>query len=180
MEPGITNRPRVVVFTDAGHPDPALAIAASRYGALGVLNLEFAVASDEVLAALNHLSKHARAPFGVLLDGSDAAFLTWILSNRPEGLETVIVTAGFADDAALSAAAKSIHAAGLSARAVVTSLSEAQRCERVGFDGLVAKGSEAGGWVGEETAFVLAQHLRGVVGLPVWLQGGIGLHSAAA
>ncbi len=180
MEPGITNRPRVVVFSDAGHLDPALAIAASRYGSLGVLNLEFAEPSDDVLAALNHLSKHARAPFGVLLDGSDAGFLTWVLNNRPEGLETVIVTAGFADDAALGAAAKGIHAAGLTARAVVTSLSEAQRCEAAGFDGLVAKGSEAGGWVGEETAFVLAQHLRGNIGMPIWLWGGIGLHSAAA
>ena len=106
--------------------------------------------------------------------------LAWLISNRPEDLETVIVTAGFADDTALAAATKSVHAAGLSARAVVTSLAEAQRCERAGFDGLVAKGSEAGGWVGEETAFVLAQHLRGNVGLPIWLQGGIGLHSAAA
>ena len=70
MEPGITNRPRVIVLTDTRDPDPALAIAASRYGSLGVLNLEFAAASDEVLAALNHLSRHARAPFGVLLNGA--------------------------------------------------------------------------------------------------------------
>ena len=39
---------------------------------------------------------------------------------------------------------------------------------------------EAGGWVGNETSFVLLQRLRRIVDIPVYVQGGIGLHSAGA
>ncbi|HEX4219047.1 MAG TPA: beta-ketoacyl synthase N-terminal-like domain-containing protein, partial [Acidimicrobiales bacterium] len=44
----------------------------------------------------------------------------------------------------------------------------------------VAKGSESGGAIGEETAFVLLQALVDHIDVPIWLQGGIGLHTAAA
>ncbi|HKE72424.1 MAG TPA: beta-ketoacyl synthase N-terminal-like domain-containing protein, partial [Acidimicrobiales bacterium] len=49
-----------------------------------------------------------------------------------------------------------------------------------GAEGLVAKGSESGGRIGEETAFVLLQRLVAGVDLPIWAQGGIGLNTAAA
>jgi acyl transferase domain-containing protein/NAD(P)H-dependent flavin oxidoreductase YrpB (nitropropane dioxygenase family)/NAD(P)-dependent dehydrogenase (short-subunit alcohol dehydrogenase family) len=49
-----------------------------------------------------------------------------------------------------------------------------------GIDGFVAKGEEAGGVVGVETTFVLLQRLLKLTSLPVWAQGGIGLHSTAA
>src|SRR4030095_9996810 len=64
----------------------------------------------------------------------------------------------------------------------VTSLAEARASIADGADGLVAKGNESGGRVGEETAFVLLQRLRGALGasVPIWLQGGIGLHTSAA
>ncbi|MEW6221243.1 MAG: SDR family NAD(P)-dependent oxidoreductase [Thermodesulfobacteriota bacterium] len=52
--------------------------------------------------------------------------------------------------------------------------------QAAGADGLLAKGNEAGGLVGEETAFILLQRLLDRVSLPVWVQGGIGLHTAAA
>jgi NAD(P)H-dependent flavin oxidoreductase YrpB (nitropropane dioxygenase family) len=63
---------------------------------------------------------------------------------------------------------------------VVSSLAAARAADAAGADGLIAKGHEAGGWVGEETAFVLVQRLRQHVGLPVWVQGGIGRHTVAA
>jgi acyl transferase domain-containing protein/NAD(P)H-dependent flavin oxidoreductase YrpB (nitropropane dioxygenase family)/NAD(P)-dependent dehydrogenase (short-subunit alcohol dehydrogenase family) len=47
-------------------------------------------------------------------------------------------------------------------------------------DGLIAKGNEAGGWVGEETTFILLQQLLNRVSVPVWAHGGIGLHTSAA
>ncbi|MBX6768522.1 MAG: nitronate monooxygenase, partial [Actinomadura rubrobrunea] len=48
--------------------------------------------------------------------------------------------------------------------------------------GLIARGSEAGGRVGDLTTFVLLQRLLGDPGIeaPVWAAGGIGPHSAAA
>ncbi|MFN8012168.1 MAG: SDR family NAD(P)-dependent oxidoreductase [Holophagaceae bacterium] len=62
----------------------------------------------------------------------------------------------------------------------VTGLAEARAAEAAGASGLVAKGCEAGGRVGELTTFVLLQALAGTTGLPVWAQGGVGLHTAAA
>src|SRR5262249_45932274 len=49
-----------------------------------------------------------------------------------------------------------------------------------GADGIVVKGHEAGGWVGEETTFILLQRAIARGRLPAWAHGGIGLHSAAA
>jgi len=51
---------------------------------------------------------------------------------------------------------------------------------RAGADGLVAKGTESGGRVGTETAFLLFQRLVKEFKVPVWVQGGIGFHTAAA
>ncbi|MBW4662609.1 MAG: acyltransferase domain-containing protein [Chroococcus sp. CMT-3BRIN-NPC107] len=46
--------------------------------------------------------------------------------------------------------------------------------------GLVARGNESGGWVSEDSAFILAQKLLAEQSLPVIVQGGIGVHTAAA
>ena len=49
-----------------------------------------------------------------------------------------------------------------------------------GAHGLIAKGCEAGGRIGDETTFVLVQRLATELGVPVWAAGGIGEHTAAA
>jgi 3-oxoacyl-(acyl-carrier-protein) synthase/NAD(P)H-dependent flavin oxidoreductase YrpB (nitropropane dioxygenase family) len=47
-------------------------------------------------------------------------------------------------------------------------------------DGLIAKGHESGGWVGEDSAFLLTQKLVARQPKPVYVQGGIGIHTVAA
>src|SRR5262249_57381527 len=49
-----------------------------------------------------------------------------------------------------------------------------------GADALIVKGSESGGQVGEETAFILLQRILPKVKVPVHARGGIGLHTASA
>ena len=61
-----------------------------------------------------------------------------------------------------------------------TNIDEARGALFYGADGLVAKGHEAGGHVGEETTFVLVQRFVQETSRPVWAYGGIGPHSAAA
>ena len=65
--------------------------------------------------------------------------------------------------------------------AQVVSIHEAQRAIAFGASGLIAKGQESGGRVGDESSFVLLQRLIELTAgrLPVWCQGGIGLHTAA-
>lgn len=63
----------------------------------------------------------------------------------------------------------------------VTSLEEALQAEGAGAKGIIIKGNEAGGLVGYESAFILFQRIiKEVKSIPVWVQGGIGLHTAAA
>ncbi|MGB5596786.1 MAG: 6-deoxyerythronolide-B synthase, partial [Crocosphaera sp.] len=50
----------------------------------------------------------------------------------------------------------------------------------MGVDGLVAKGNESGGWVSEDSTFILVQKLLKSQLRPVYAQGGIGIHTAAA
>lgn len=63
----------------------------------------------------------------------------------------------------------------------VCSLEEALKAEQSGATGIIIKGNEAGGLVGYESTFVLFQRIiKEIHSIPVWLQGGIGLHTAAA
>ncbi len=62
----------------------------------------------------------------------------------------------------------------------VSDLDEAAAAQANGATGLIAKGSESGGSVGPCTAFVLCQQLVDKVDLPLWVQGGVGPHTAAA
>ena len=88
----------------------------------------------------------------------------------PAQARTVIVT-----DAALAA-----RFPGRRVLAEVTSLEAARAAIAAGASGVIAKGHEAGGRIGDETTFVLVQRLVAALDVPVWAQGGIGEHTAAA
>lgn len=63
----------------------------------------------------------------------------------------------------------------------VCSLDEARLAERAGAKGIIVKGNEAGGLVGYESTFVLFQRvIKEIKSIPIWVQGGVGLHTAAA
>ncbi|RFM27228.1 type I polyketide synthase [Deminuibacter soli] len=63
----------------------------------------------------------------------------------------------------------------------VYSLEEALAASAAGATALVLKGSESGGCSGDTAAFILLQQvLQQAPGIPVLLQGGIGVHNAAA
>lgn len=63
----------------------------------------------------------------------------------------------------------------------VSNLEDAKKAEQSGAKGIIIKGNEAGGLVGYESTFVLFQRvIKEIKSIPVWVQGGIGLHTAAA
>jgi len=63
----------------------------------------------------------------------------------------------------------------------VRSLEEAKSAEQLGAAGIIVKGNEAAGLVGYESTFVLFQRIiKEIKTLPIWMQGGIGIHTAAA
>jgi hypothetical protein len=64
-----------IVVTSSLRLDPALAIAASRAGELGVLNLEFVDDVDSASKALLFLSDHIESDCGVRIAGRNHVLL---------------------------------------------------------------------------------------------------------
>lgn len=165
----MTTRDRDLVMgvTPFGRPDPAVVVGLVRAGALGVLDL--GAEPDRARRALTEVARWVDEPFGVRVGpgcplGPD---------DLPAQVDTVVL-----HDPTLAAATD-----GWGGRRVlieVRSPAEATAAATAGADGLVAKGEESGGRIGDLAAFVLLQELVGLVDLPVWSQGGIGLHTAAA
>ncbi|MFO0586971.1 MAG: SDR family NAD(P)-dependent oxidoreductase [Polyangiaceae bacterium] len=160
--------PRVLAITPFENPDARLAIALARSGALAVLDL----GRDERRGreALAKIAKSGRSGFAVRVPEGTR----WGSGDLPACVDVVIVTAG-GDLSAWRPRRVVVQ---------VTSIDEARSATERGADALIAKGSESGGRVGSETAFVLAQRIvgdrsaRGVA--PIWVQGGVGLHTGAA
>ena len=169
---------RVIALTPPGANNPSIAIAASRAGEWGILDLEYCADQDTALAAIARLAKHAKNHCGVKLDSNADQLFDAVIAALPDPVR-IVVLAG-SDHAAVPSRIGALHKKGLTVLLEVTSLEEARLGHALGADGLIAKGHEAGGWVGEETTFVLLQHIREHVALPVWAHGGIGLHTAAA
>jgi acyl transferase domain-containing protein/NAD(P)H-dependent flavin oxidoreductase YrpB (nitropropane dioxygenase family) len=149
-------------------PDARLVSAVGRAGGLGVLDL--GVGDRHSREALDLLLSWAGGPFGVRVTGSCA--------RQPEDLpQEQVDTVLLGHDAKWSIP-------DLAARhrvlVEVSSKAEALRAAEQGAHGIVARGHEAGGPVGELSTFVLLQQLVDAVELPVWAWGGIGVHTAAA
>ncbi|WP_199789359.1 type I polyketide synthase [Sorangium cellulosum] len=164
-------------------PHPGVAVATARAGGVAVLDREPCGEQDLPLGRENLRRLLDRAPPGcpvglrLRADQIDAsAELLSALDPRPHWL----VISAWQDP---------------SARARLAALPPSRRRKvwleigdgdglgaadgALGFDGWLAKGRESGGFVGKESAFLLAQRLSRQP-RPFLVQGGIGLHSAAA
>ena len=163
---------------------PQIAIAACRAGAFGVLDLGLLPEPAAARTALDQLAHGAgtNPHWGVRWDtlGTEArcvARAADILGRHAP--VPLLILAGLRSGQLASArdAARGLaHAVFLE----VHDLQAAQEAERAGYDGLIVKGCEAGGRVSPHSSFMLAQEFHERLDIPYWLQGGIGLHSAAA
>ncbi len=169
---------QLVSLTLPGWTEPSIPIAASRAGGVGVLNLEGARDPHVARQAIVQMIRHADVRVGIRLDSLDHGLLDMILADLPTPVKLVILTSG--DMEALPGHVRVLHEQGRSIWLEVANVDQAKLAAAYGVDGLIAKGHEASGWVGDETTFVLLQRLLSEVHLPIWAQGGIGLHTAAA
>ncbi|MGW3446065.1 SDR family NAD(P)-dependent oxidoreductase [Streptomyces sp. NPDC001076] len=159
----------IMCITPFGQPDVRLATAVCAAGGLGVLDL--GRGDRRAREALARLRRAAPGPYGVRV-AAGCALTRDELGPAPD---TVVR----APDAPWTIAELAPHTRVL---AEVTDLAEARAAVAAGAHGLVARGAESGGWVGELSTFVLLQQLLGATELdvPVWAAGGIGPHTAAA
>src|SRR5713101_1392212 len=168
---------RLAVLSFPGLIEASTVIAASRAGELGVLDLEYA--QDQLLAlrAVERLAKAVTAGFGLKLNGDSSDLIAKLMLKLPRHLETVILTS--TDPQNLGPLVASFHAKNLAVLLEATCVEHAQTGQTIGVDGVIAKGHEAGGRVSDETTFILVQRFLTELRLPIWAQGGIGLHTAA-
>ncbi|MDQ1399704.1 MAG: hypothetical protein QOK20_1636 [Acidimicrobiaceae bacterium] len=170
----LRSRDLVLGVTPFEEPNAQMAVAVERAGGLGILGLGHdGPAARAALADAARWSR-GRSGFGVRVP----AGCPLTADELPVEVDTVVLGIGSpwsAADPALS---------GRRILAEVTSVAQA-RTEAAAAtppSGLIAKGSESGGPIGDTTAYVLLQQLLAdpTIDLPVWCAGGIGLHTAAA
>jgi acyl transferase domain-containing protein/NAD(P)H-dependent flavin oxidoreductase YrpB (nitropropane dioxygenase family)/NAD(P)-dependent dehydrogenase (short-subunit alcohol dehydrogenase family) len=169
---------KIITLTPPGFPDPGIAIAGCRAGGVGVLDLEYTGDVKAAQQSIQRLERFAGADFGIKLAGSNIEFLEAVTTHLPPRLRLVILSRGSLPNLEQSVAR--LSALGLDIILECTSLEDAQRAERIQLSGVIAKGHEAGGRVSHETTFILLQRLLRRLSLPIYAQGGIGLHTAAA
>ncbi|MEV4320048.1 SDR family NAD(P)-dependent oxidoreductase [Actinocrispum sp. NPDC049592] len=154
-------RDLVIGVSPLGRPSAALAVAVERAGGLGVLDL--GAGREHALAELRRAERLLGRAFGVRI-GHDCPITP---GELPELVDTILTP-------------QWLPAPGRRVLVEVTSVAEARAAVADGADGLIARGSESGGRVGELTTFVLVQRLAAEVDVPIWAAGGIGPNTAAA
>src|SRR5690606_4396511 len=101
-----------------------------------------------------------------------------ILAATADGLQVVILTG--APRETLQEQINLLRGCAAAIWLQVSCIEEARVGLELGVDVLLAKGHEAAGRVQDETTFVLLQRLLREIPLPIWAEGGVGLHTAAA
>lgn len=163
---------------------PGLAISAARAGATGILDLEFVSDETEIRRSFEKLQNHSKqGRIGMRLRAGS-------LSDRLRSFElpvaqtkpVLVLTAGLTifNSEELKRDIAAARSAGFEVVVETVSAKEALLAESSGADAIIAKGHESGGRVGGTTTFVLVQQCVRQLRIPVWAQGGIGIHSAAA
>ncbi|MEU5122000.1 SDR family oxidoreductase [Streptomyces asoensis] len=182
MTSAVRSEDMIIGITPFGEPDAGLALAVGRAGGLGVLDL--GSGDRRSREALSRMRRASPGGFGVRIGAHcrlDPADL------EPDGPHTVVVGAWPAGAPGTSDTAATLRSiAALAERhrvlAEVTDLAGALDALGAGAHGLIARGAECGGPIGELSTFVLLQQLLAAPGVtsPVWACGGIGPHTAAA
>lgn len=164
-----------LIPADALHP--GIAVATARAGGVGLLDLAHGRNADRAAACFGDLLQATDGRVGLRVDAGHADLAARLLAAAGDRPLTVILCGTPAEQAALHAAL-----APSGQHRVLAELTDAADADAFAFahHGLVARGHEAGGWVGADTSYILAQKLLGKAAVPVHFQGGIGVHSAAA
>ncbi|MDH6115074.1 acyl transferase domain-containing protein/NAD(P)H-dependent flavin oxidoreductase YrpB (nitropropane dioxygenase family) [Kitasatospora sp. MAP12-15] len=164
----------VIGITPLQQPDAALAEAVCRAGALGVLDL--GVGDRRSREELAVLRERLGGGYGVRV-GPDCLLSPADLP-APDGVRPAVLLL----DGQVPGWEVAQLAAEYRVLVEVTCLEQALTAAQAGAHGLIARGAESGGRVGELSTFVLLQQLLGApaIDLPVWACGGIGPRTAAA
>ncbi len=179
--------PVVIAVSPGDLAPPGIAVAAARAGAIGILDCGYVTPAVRDLAKQNLYDlirlTSATMTIGVRVrwSAADQALVREMLALMG-AREHVLVLSGWDSDELESC----FHDLTPSpSRSILLEVTEAEQLDALGrwearIAGVVAKGNESGGRIGEESAFVLAQKVLSSTSVSVYVQGGIGPHAAAA
>jgi acyl transferase domain-containing protein/NAD(P)H-dependent flavin oxidoreductase YrpB (nitropropane dioxygenase family) len=166
---------RVVAVSASHLIDTEVVVAATRAGATGILDIGVKSNRETVAAAIETLRVKAVAgKWGVRSDAS-------------RGVAELLGFAGA--DVAILAGAPRDRLAALHTEAArhcrfiaveVHDLDTALAAEKAGYDGIIATGHEASGWIGKSSSFILLQEFAKKLRIPFWIRGGVGIGGAGA
>ncbi|MER7274886.1 SDR family NAD(P)-dependent oxidoreductase [Dactylosporangium sp. NPDC000244] len=166
----------VVAINPCGavEPGPRLVAAAVAGGGRGVFDL--ARGDEAALRALERAASWSAGSIGVRVPEGCRATLADVERAAGHRVSLVVMPANGAGWSLREAAQRYRVLVEVSSRA------EARAAAEAGAHGVIARGCEAGGRVGELSSFVLLQQLLAdeALALPVWVAGGIGPRTAAA
>nr|WP_199074996.1 type I polyketide synthase [Pedobacter sp. ASV19] len=156
--------PLIIGITPFEKPDLSLVLALEKAGAFPVLhlgrNLELAQEALEQLAATSS------AGFGICFGSADLKGLNLLP-------KTQLVIAPYGLNISRQQGTKLFYQ--------IHNLAEARNAQAEKADGIIVKGNEGAGLVGYESSYILFQRvIQEIKDIPVYVQGGVGSHTAAA
>jgi acyl transferase domain-containing protein/NAD(P)H-dependent flavin oxidoreductase YrpB (nitropropane dioxygenase family) len=176
---------RILTISPVSLAPACLAVASARAGGIAIIDLEFEreTQADNALCQLEQILGliPEGAPLGLRFHATQVSWsqpLLSLLASRPH----LLVLCGWAETGLANVAA-SLPSSGFRELIVeVKDIDELAVLEesKIHVDGIIGKGHESGGWVGDSPAFILGQQLLAIVSVPVFVQGGIGPNTAAA
>ncbi len=167
-----------LVYVPAALADSTLVVQACRAGGIGVLDAELETEASGVFEQLDRIALKTKGNFGLRLVAIDDTLASGIADRVQKGLGWLILDAD-----RLSAGKRQIAAlrrAGVKVLAVIRTLGWPDKSLESLVDGLVLKGNEAGGFVGESASFVMVQRWLKQTSLPLYVHGGLTPQVAAA
>src|SRR5260221_13648942 len=154
----------IIGITPFEKPDLSLMSGLQNAGAYPVLNLGHNKSVAE--QSLEKLAQSSISDFGVCFPNSD-----FIDIKLPDKVSTIFINYGI----------KVKRKGNIKIIYQVFDLESAKLARAEGADGLIVKGNESAGMVGDESSFVLFQRIiQEITDIQVWVQGGVGIHTAAA
>lgn len=169
--------PRIITLSPGGLNGERAALAGSRAGALGLLDLEYESDTVQCRRSIERLGRLLKGRmFGIRIGHDRLDQLRF--ESAPADLGVVVVTGERVDWG------KVLDLIGRDWRrpvAEVTTRGEAIAAVAAGIDSVIVAGHEAGGFVSDETSYILLQSVlaRAPATCRVWVRGGIGPATAA-
>jgi acyl transferase domain-containing protein/NAD(P)H-dependent flavin oxidoreductase YrpB (nitropropane dioxygenase family)/NADP-dependent 3-hydroxy acid dehydrogenase YdfG len=182
MERGEVKTFEVFGLCPADLAHPGLAVAVSRHGGCGVLDLT--ATQDHAAARRNfiQLLHSTGGAIGLRVNANHAELASELLAIAADRGLHLLLGGGVAEQRALRE-----HLGPAPQHLWFAEIGRAEDASVLAphVDGLVARGAEAGGWVGADSSYVLLQKLAGLaattpIAKPVYACGGIGVRAAAA